>query len=258
MFDHLKEIYAFREVLINFVVQELKVRYRKSILGFLWSLLNPLLTMIVTSIVFSHIMRFDLNDFVIFVFSGLLPWGFISASIEGGTMSLINAEGFIKKIYLPKMIFPLAIVTSNFINMIFSMIALFIIIMFLGVKITTALFFLPVAFLLVYLAVTGLCLTISTATVFFRDIRHISGVITSIMFYLTPIIYPAQYIPEKYAAFIYFNPFYYIVELFRAPIYQGHLPDMNIIIIAGVFSVAVFLLGLKIIVANERNIVFRL
>lgn len=258
MFKKINELYRFREVLINFALQELKVKYKRSVLGFLWSLLNPILTMTVTSIVFAAIMRFELNNFVVFIYSGLLPWGFIAISMDGSTNSLINAEGFVKKVYLPKMIFPLAGVLSNFINMIFSMASLFIILLFIGAKISIALIFLPISFLLIFAAVTGISFILSITSVYFRDIRHIIGVITGVLFYLTPILYPLDRIPIQFSRYIQFNPFYYYVELFRNPIYEGLFPSTDVIIITTIFSLCILAIGLLIFIRKEKDLVFRL
>lgn len=252
------ELYNFREVLMNFAIQDLKVRYKRSFFGFLWSLLNPILTMTVTSIVFSAIMRFELNNFVIFLFSGLLPWSFISISIDSSTNSLINAEGFIKKVYLPKMIFPISLVLANFINMVLSMIALFIILIFIGAKVTLTLFYLPISLLLLFFFVCGLSMILSVAAVYFRDVRHLIGVITGALFYLTPILYPLDYIPDKYAKFIEWNPFYYFIQLFRFPIYQGDIPYVSTLFICLGLTIGTFSIGYYVLVKKEKLLVHRL
>jgi ABC-type polysaccharide/polyol phosphate export permease len=258
MWKKLAELYQYREVLINFASQELKVKYKRSFLGFLWSLLNPVLTMIVTSIVFAAIMRFQLNNFVIFIYSGLLPWGFISISMEGSTNSLINAEGYIKKVYLPKMIFPIAGVLSNFINMLFSMVSLFFVLIFIGAKLNIAMLFLPISFLLVFLATTGISLILATITVFFRDIKHIIGVITGALFYLTPILYPIKQMPAYISKIASCNPFYYLIDLFRSPIYEGKMPSLEGITISVLLTLFFLFFGLKLFIKYESDFVYRL
>lgn len=243
---------------MNFASQELKVKYKRSVLGFLWSLLNPILTMTVTSVVFAAVMRFKLNNFVVFIYSGLLPWGFIAISMEGATNSLINAEGYIKKIYLPKLIFPIAGVLSNFINMLLSMAALFIILLFIGVKVRLPLLFLPVSFVLVFIATAGIAMLLSTVAVFFRDIRHIIGVVTGALFYLTPILYPLKYIPTQFVSYIELNPFYYLIQLFRDPIYYGILPPLSTVLTATGISIVSISVGIAVFSRFENNFVYRL
>lgn len=254
----IKDLFIYREVLWNFISQELKVKYKGTFLGFFWSLLNPILTMTVTSIVFSSIMRFELKDFVIFVFSGLLPWGFIAMSLDSSVNSIINAEGFMKKVYLPKLIFPIASVCSNFVNMFFSMISLLIILIIMGAKISISFIFLPVSFLIIFVGVLGISLILSTLSVFFRDIRHLIGVITSTFFYLTPIIYPKDYIPEPFAKLINLNPFSYYIDLFRMPIYHLQFPDLNTVLLCLIMSLGFLSIGLIVFLKHEKDFIYRL
>ncbi len=252
------EIYRYREVLYNFASQELKVKYKGSVLGFLWSLLNPLLTMSVTSVVFASILRFELNDFIVFVFTGLLPWGFIAGSLDSGANSIINAEGYIKKVYLPKMIFPLSSVISSFINMFFSMCALLVILVFIGYEPKVSLLFIPVSLLITIIMAIGFSLLLSTLTVFFRDMRYIINVLISTLFYLTAIIYPIEAVPHPYSLFIQWNPFYYFIMLFREPIYYGQLPSFENVMICIGIMLATLLLGTFVFKKYENKFVYKL
>lgn len=258
MFESFREIYKFRDVIYNFVSQELKVKYKGSFLGFFWSLLNPLLTMTVTSIVFASIMKFQLKDFIVFVFSAMLPWGFIAASIDGAANSIINAEGYIKKVYLPKMVFPISNVLSNFINTMFSMISLIIILLFIGYDPKVTVFFLPISFLIIILMSFGFSLILSTLTVFFRDMRYIIGVVLSTLFYLTAIIYPIEAVPKPYSYLIKFNPFYHFIMLFRDPLYYGKMPSLSNVLICLIITFVVLFLGIVIFRKNEKKFVYKL
>lgn len=258
MLTSYKELFAYREVLYNFAAQELKVKYKGSFLGFIWSLLNPLLTMSVTSIVFASILKFELKDFVVFVFSGLLPWGFIAGSLEGGANSIINAEGYIKKVYLPKMIFPVSVVISNFINMFFSMCALIIILTFIGYDPKASLWFLPISLLITVLMAIGFSLILSTLTIFFRDMRYIISVIVATLFYLTAIIYPIEAVPAPYSLFIQYNPFFYFVMLFRDPIYYGQLPSVFTLSICLIITAFTLVVGTLFFKKYENKFIYKL
>ena len=120
LYKFINDIRSSHYIIMNFINQDLTIKYKRSLLGFFWSLLNPIATMTITSIVFSAIMRFDLNEFAIFLFAGLIPWNFIAMSIDTSSVAIINNEGYIKKIYIPKVIFPVVSTTSNFITMLFS------------------------------------------------------------------------------------------------------------------------------------------
>lgn len=252
------DIMQSKYVLSNFINQELTVKYKRSALGFFWSLLNPMATMIISSVVFGSIMRFDLKDFVVLLYAGMLPWNYFGGATDFCGSSIINNEGFIKKIYLPKIVFPLTTVCAQFINMIFSMVALFIIMVILGAKITPALLFLPVAFLIIFLWTLGFSLLMATINVYFRDMRYIMGVIMNAWYYVTPILYPITVIPEDLRVYFYFNPGYYLIDMFRSPIYYNALPSVNNIFIAFGCAFVAFIIGLHYFYKYEKDFCFRL
>lgn len=253
-----QDIRSSRYVLSNFVNQELTVKYKRSALGFFWSLLNPMATMIISSVVFGSIMRFDLKDFVVFLYAGMVPWNFFGISIDFCGVSILNNEGFIKKIYLPKIVFPLSTVCAQFINMLLSMIALFFFMMLLGAKVTVALLFLPVSFSLMFLWTLGFSLLMATANVYFRDMRYIMSVVMNAWYYLTPILYPITSIPERLRPIFYLNPGYYLVDMFRSPIYYNTLPSLFNFTVALICALTVFFLGLILFYRNEKDFVYRL
>ncbi len=254
----ISDVKESKYVLSNFINQELTVKYKRSVLGFFWSLLNPIATMIISSIVFGSIMRFELSDFVVFLYAGILPWSFFANSIDFCGVSIINNEGFIKKIYMPKIVFPLTTVCANFINMMFSMSALFLIMIFLGAKITPALLFLPVAFAIIYIWTLGFSLLMATINVYFRDMRYIMGVVLNAWYYVTPVLYPITAIPENLRIVFYFNPVYYIVDMFRSPIYHNAIPELQSILIAAGSALFIFVAGLACFYKYEKDFCFRL
>lgn len=253
-----QDIRSSRYVLSNFVNQELTVKYKRSALGFFWSLLNPMATMIISSVVFGSIMRFDLKDFVVFLYAGMLPWNFFGISIDFCGVSILNNEGFIKKIYLPKIVFPLSTVCAQFINMLLSMIVLFFFMMILGAKVTAALLFLPVSFSLMFLWTLGFSLLMATANVYFRDMRYIMSVAMNAWYYLTPILYPITSIPERLRPIFYLNPGYYLVDMFRSPIYYNTLPSLFNCTVALICALTVFFGGLALFYRKEKDFVYRL
>lgn len=258
LYKFINDIRSSHYIIMNFINQDLTIKYKRSLLGFFWSLLNPIATMTITSIVFSAIMRFDLNEFAIFLFAGLIPWNFIAMSIDTSSVAIINNEGYIKKIYIPKVIFPVVSTTSNFITMLFSMGALFVIMLGLGAKISLSLIFLPISFMILYIFTLGNALIISILNVYFRDMKYIVGIILSVWYYYTPILYPIKFIPENIRYIFYLNPVYYIIELFRAPIYNNVFPDLKTITISVLIAFSCFLVGIFIFYKNEQNIVYRL
>ena len=252
------DLYSSRFIIVNLVNQELTVKYKRSVLGFLWSLISPLATMIVGAFVFGSIMRFEIQGFVVFLYAAMLPWNFFAISVDSSGSSILNAEGFIKKIYIAKIVFPFSIVCSQFINMLFSMVSMFIIMFFLGARVTVALVFLPVSFLLIIFFTLGLSLVTATVNVYFRDMRHITGVIMSAWYFITPILYPLAFIPEHLQPIFLLNPAYYLIDMFRQPIYYASFPSLNNFLIALAVSLVVFMLGLVVFYKNERDFVYRL
>ena len=167
------ELYGSRNVLSQLVAQQVILRYRRTALGYLWTLINPLLMMSIMAVVFSILFKADLKTFAVFLFAGMIPWNFFSSVVTQSGTSFISNEGLIKKIYLPKVIFPLSIAFASLIDSLLSFLALFAIILALGGMFSWSLLFLPISFVLLFLFTMGLGLIMSIATVFFRDLQHI-------------------------------------------------------------------------------------
>ena len=183
------EIWQFREVIKNFVSQDLKVRYRRSYLGFFWSLLNPLLQMLVLSTVFRLIFRME--NFSLYLLAGLVPWSFFSAAVDGCTMSIVSSEGMLRRQYFPKLIFPLSAVIQHLITFALSLFVLLLILGWpLGFRPSPALLILPLSFVCLLCVALGVGAVAAVVTVHFRDMQHLIAVFMSALFYLTPIIYP--------------------------------------------------------------------
>lgn len=255
-----REIVIYRYAIYNFISSNLRARYRRSAIGFFWSLLNPLFTMIIMSVVFSTIFRNPLANFSIYIFSGLLPWAMISNSMMNGSMSLISMESYLKKIYIPKVIFPMVVVGVEVVNFLFSLVSMFFLAVFLGAKITWALAVLPLALLVTALFLLGLAMIVSIVNVYFRDLSHIVQVVFTGLFYLTPIVYPLEFIESKTLLYTVakLNPFLYFVELFHAIIYRAEFPSLSGWMICIGLMAASLLFGLLVFSSKEKDIVYRL
>jgi ABC-type polysaccharide/polyol phosphate export permease len=253
-----KELYFFRYAWYNFVRNGLRLRYRRSNLGFLWNLLNPLLTMTVMSIAFSFVFQVDFGQFAFFLFSGQVSFIFINTSIVGATQSISNNEGFLKKIYIPKALFPLVSVSIEVVNYWFSLIALCIIALFLGAKLTWLVFLLPVAFIPMFLFVMGLGMISSVLFIYFRDLANILNVLFTALFYATPILYPESKIPPDFQYILNLNPLTYFVRLSRGLILANTPLSLMDWLIPFALGIAAFLLGLMIFHSKDRDLIFRL
>jgi ABC-type polysaccharide/polyol phosphate export permease len=255
---NLRESHQYRDVLWQLVRQFLTLRYRRTMLGYLWTLVNPLLMMSVTAVVFATLFKLDLASYTVFLFAGMVPWNFFSMSVTQSCTSFLQNEGLIKKIYLPKVIFPLSQVLGMVIDSMLSMAALAVVILPLGGQVSPALLFLPVAYLLLFLFAFGFSLLMSVATVFFRDLQYVISVLMQAWFFLTPVMYRHDALTGKIAWVVALNPMVSFIEMFRAPLLQGQLPSLHAIGVSVAVALASLVLGSWTLLAQEKNIVFRL
>ncbi|HCB1682054.1 TPA: ABC transporter permease [Citrobacter braakii] len=252
------DLVKYKTVLGQLVKQQVTLRYRRTIFGFLWTLLNPLLNMIVIATVFSIVLKFQIRDYSIFLFSAIIPWTMFSNTIAQCSQSLIMNESLIKKIYLPKQLFITANAFSVLIDSFLSTICLFIIALMFGAKLSFALLFLPFSFFILFFFTFGLGLILSICSVFLRDMQYLIGVLLQALYFITPIIYPISAVPEEFRWVFSWNPMFYFVELFRDPIYNNVLPSFDLIKTCIIFSGVAFVMGVYIFKSNEHKIVFRL
>lgn len=252
------ELYKFGFVLRQLVRQQLILRYRRTALGYLWTLVNPLLMMSVTAVVFATLFKVELKTFAIFLFAGMIPWNLFNSSVVQSSSSFINNEGLIKKIYLPKLLFPLSVSLGVLIDSFLSFIALFLIIILLGGTLSWTLFLIPFAFILLFLFTFGIALVISVATVFFRDLQYIMTVAMQALFFLTPIMYKKDMLGGKIAWLVSLNPIVPFIELFREPLIAASLPSISTVIHAALIAIVSMVIGLSVFIKYENKIVFRL
>jgi ABC-type polysaccharide/polyol phosphate export permease len=252
------ELHGSRYVLSQLVSQQLILRYRRTVLGYLWTLINPLLMMSVMALVFATLLKADLKTFTVFLFAGMIPWNFFSSVVIQSGASFINNEGLIKKIYLPKVIFPLSTASALLIDSALSFLALFAIILILGGSLSWAVLFIPVAYLLLFFFALGIGLIISVATVFFRDLQHVVLIAMQGLFFLTPIFYTHDALAGNIAWLVGLNPVVPFIELFRAPLYLASVPGSGVIVQALLLSLSAIAIGLLIFLKQEKKIVFRL
>ncbi len=258
--SRIAEVWSFREVIKNFVSQDLKVKYRRSTLGFVWSLLNPLLQMTVISIVFSLLFRME-TGYALYVLSGILPWSFFATSMDGCAMSIVSAESMIRRQYFPKLVFPLSFVLQNLITFVLSLTVLMITLgplPFVGLKFSAALLILPLSFVCIVSVAIGLGAIVAVITVFFRDVQHLITVFLSAWFYLTPVIYPLEKMPHRYQYFFKLNPMFGIIEMFHRPIYYATLPTMLEMTSAILVAAVSLTVGLYVFWRYEDSLIFAL
>ncbi|OOM68779.1 ABC transporter permease [Clostridium sp. BL-8] len=249
----LKELYNYREMLSNLVKKDLRTRYKGSVLGFLWTFINPLLQLIVYTLVFSIIMKVNVDKFYIYLFIALVPWIFFTTSIQGSAASIIMNKDLIKKIYFPRIIIPMSVVNGAFANMIFSMVIVFIAVMVSGIGLSKYLIFLPIIMIIEYLFTLGLSFIFSALNVYFRDLEHILGIVIMGWFYLTPIVYTPDMVPQKYSGLFNLNPMVPITEVYRDILYYKQMPSFSGLGYIFMFSIAMIIVGYFLFQKLQKN-----
>lgn len=258
LISFISELYATRNVLQQLIAQQLILRYRRTILGYLWTLINPLLMMSVMAVVFSSIYKVDLESFTVFLFAGMIPWNFFSSVVTQSGTAFISNEGLIKKIYLPKAIFPLSVSIALLTDSLLSFVALFFIMLILGSQLSWALLFLPVCFTMLFVFSLGIGLIMAVATVFFRDLQYVVSIMIQGLFFVTPILYKQDMLSGKVSWVVDLNPVTPFVTLFRAPLIDAELPDTSVLLQAGTISTVIFIIGLFVFIRLDKKIVYRL
>jgi len=245
----------YKGLLKELVVRDLKTKYRRSVLGFLWSLLNPLLMMVVVTVVFSFLFRFQIANYPIYLLTGQVIFTFFSEATNTSMNSIINSAPLIKKIYIPKYIFPLSRSLSAFVNLLFSLVAIIIMMIITKVKVSFVLLLFPLPLIYILIFAVGVGLILSVLAVFFRDMLHLYSVLLTAWMYFTPIFYPISIIPAKYMFVMKLNPLYYYITCFRNIVLDGVVPSLNINLACIGIATATLLLGMLIFYRNQDKFI---
>lgn len=255
MKDYLNVFIKYRYLLEDLVAKDFKLKYRRSILGFLWSILNPLLMMLVITAVFSNMFKSDIEYFPVYYLCGYLIFNFVIEVTNGALTSIVQSGYLIKKVYIPKYIFPLEKSSFALVNVLFSFVAVVIVILITGMPIKTTIFLIPIPIFLAFIFSTGLGLILASMNTFFRDMGHLYSVWTTAWMYLTPMFYPISIIPDNIKTVIYYNPLYYYVTYLRMLVIDGEIPGMEINVICICFSFLFLLIGLLIFKKNQDKFI---
>lgn len=244
MIRYIQNLMKYRHLIVELVIRDIKVKYKRSILGVLWTLLNPLLTMIVLTIVFSNLFRFDIENFPVYLITGQVMFNFFSEATNMSMMSINDNAQLIKKVYIPKYIFPISKVLSSFVNLIFSLVAVFLIVIFMKIPIRISSIYSVLSLGYILLFAAGIGLILVSLNVFFRDVQHLYGVVLTAWMYLTPIFYPVSIIPDQFKWLVAANPLFYMIQHFRASILYGIVPNIQLNFICFMNALCAFFIGL--------------
>jgi ABC-type polysaccharide/polyol phosphate export permease len=241
--EELLELLRYRDLLQLLVANSIKTRYKRSALGVVWTLLHPLLTMAVLSVAFSAVFHTQVVNYPVYILAGLICWNFFAQSTSVATGSLVWGGSLLKRIYIPRAIFSVAAIGNGLVNLALALGPLVVIMLVLRQPLRPALVFLPVSIGLVAMFALGVALFLSTLAVFFVDVVDLYTVLLSVWFYLTPVIYPTEIVPARYLWLLRLNPMYSLLDLFRAPIYRGALPETWVILTAGAWALGALVIG---------------
>ena len=252
----LRELWLYRELAQNLVVRDLKVRYKNSALGILWSLLNPLLMMLVFTAVFTVLKGLPIAKFPAFVLVGLLPWQFFQDAVGGATASIVGNSHLINKVYFPREILIIAGVLSNLVNFLIAMVLLIPVLVLFDISLSVWASLLPLMIIIQVVFTLGISFIVATVNVFYRDVHMIVSVALLAGFFLTPVFYPLSQLPKSYLLFgidwdvwrlmYYLNPMASIIENYRMILYIGARPAFDFVLRTFITAVGFLVVGLMI------------
>jgi ABC-type polysaccharide/polyol phosphate export permease len=254
MVRHLRELLTFRDLVVNLVVRELKARYKRSILGFLWTLLNPLAMMLVFTIVFTVLMpNNQIPNYPLFLLCGLLPWNFFSAGVMVSINSIVGNADLVKKVYFPREALPLSSVMANLVNFLLALVVLFAVMVAFKSRLSPWIWLLPIVILIQTCFILGIAFILSAANVYYRDTIMIMDTVMLAWFFLTPVVYPITSLPTSYTLFgitvnvhrlVYIlNPMASLIAAYRDLLYWGYRTDLDFLLRTAVTSLAILAFG---------------
>lgn len=243
--NRLKGFYKYRNLFQELVIKDIKLKYRRSFLGYLWSVLNPLLTMLVMWAVFVHMFRFEIENYPTYLIIGQTIFAFMTEATTNAIFSITSNASLIKKVYVPKYIFTMSKVTSSLVNLLFSLVAMILVFVINGIQFHLKMIFIPFIILEVYIFSMGLGLLLAQAAVFFRDIQYIYSVLTTAWMYLTPIFYPVDSLSQGMQKLITtINPMYSYIAQFRMLVLENQMPSFDMIMDGCLIAVVILGIGL--------------
>lgn len=252
----LKSFAQYKDLLIQLVEKDIKLKYRRSFLGYLWSVLNPLMIMTIMVIVFQHMFRFSIDNYPAYVISGQVCFNFLSEATNQAIWSITGNAALLKKTYVPKYIFTFAKVTSGCVNLLFSLGALLIVFIICRVQLSVYMLFLPLVLLQLYLFCLGVGLLLAAVNVFFRDIQYIYSAFLTAWMYMTPLFYPIEQLPQNVQWIIkHLNPLYFYVGQFRDIMIYERMPGNTILLAGIVAAMLAILVGTTVFLKVKDNFI---
>ena len=241
-----KNIYNYRELLKTNVKKEIRGRYKNSVLGVMWSFLNPLLQLAVYAVIFGALLAGGDNTYHIYICVALIPWTYFTTAITQSAYTIIGNADIIKKVYFPREILPISVVTSGAVNFVISTAIILAFVLISGLGISKYIILYPVILFIQYVLLLGIGFIISSITVYFRDLEHIIGIILMVAFYGTPIVYKIEQLPENLQLLMQLNPMTHLINAYRDIFYYQQMPNIKALAILFGISVVLLVVGYAI------------
>jgi len=220
-----RTIYEYRAFLQQSVARDLKRRYKRSVLGYCWSMLHPLLMMCILALVFSYLLQAQAQDYAVFLFIGMLPWQVFQGTVLGCMGIISNSLKLMEQVPVPKFVFPVSIGVSNMVNMLLSVVPLLLLMLLLRHGVPWTVVGLPLVLVPLFMATMGVALLVATANVFFDDTHHLTQILLQALYFLSPILYGPEHLPPWLVRYLKINPMFGIIESLRDMFYEGRFPD---------------------------------
>jgi ABC-type polysaccharide/polyol phosphate export permease len=252
-----REAWRYRDLIFFLVRRDVTARYKRSVLGIAWTMLNPLGMMIVLSIVFSQIFRTNIEDYPAFVLSGLIAWTFFSQTSSNAISVLVWGGDLLQRIYIPRSAFAISSIGTGLINLLLSLVPLLVVMVVIGSPLHLTILLAPVAMVLLAMFSLGVGLLISTIGIYFADVVEMYAIVIMAWFYVTPIIYTLDLLPEKLQGWLQLNPMGPLVELFRSLVFYGKIPSLERWIISTGIALGTFLIGWLVFTGKSDEFAYR-
>ena len=255
LIPYLSKFLKFRSLLFQLVRRDFKAKYKRSVLGVLWTVLNPLFTMLVLTIVFSAIFRFEIKNFPVYLLSGQIIFTFFSEATNMAMSSILEGASMFKKVNMPKYIFPLSKILSSLVNLMLSLIALIFVMLMTNSPFHWTMLLMPIPIIYILIFSTGVGLILSAMVVFFRDANYLYGIFLTGLTYFTPLFYPISIIPDRFRIIISLNPLYHFVEYFRTVAIYGGIPTLWQNVVCGTLSMVSIAIGLFVFYKKQDRFI---
>jgi len=256
--EELRTAWQYRDLIGQLVSRDVKARYKRSVLGIAWTMLNPLLMMAILTLVFSEFFRFQIRHYPVYLLSAMIMWNFIGQTTTAAMSHLLWGGQLMTRIYVPRTVFALAATGTGLVNLGLALVPLIFIAIIIGVPLTPSLLWLPLPIVLGAMFALGAGLFLSTIAIRFPDVVDMYQVLLSALYFLTPIMYPKSIVPEEWHWIFNVNPIYHLVEAFRAPIYSSWPAGPNTLLAAAIAGVVALVVGWTIFASRADDVPYHL